>query len=136
MALNSAGIYGNQGIQDLILGFEWVQKSISAFGGDPVCDFFYLFQSSELNYGSAMQEKVLAFGQSAGATDVYTIATLSEAPSLFKSAIVESIALPQLTNNASAQKLGASFAKQLKCGLSDVSGHNCSLQRYTGLTLL
>lgn len=39
LALNSAGIYGNQGIQDLILGFEWVQKSISAFGGDPVCDF-------------------------------------------------------------------------------------------------
>ncbi|KAJ5390512.1 uncharacterized protein N7496_001580 [Penicillium cataractarum] len=101
LALNSAGIYGNQGIQDLILGFEWVQKSISAFGGDP--------------------EKVLAFGQSAGATDVYTIATLAEAPSLFKSAIIESIALPQLTKNLTAQKLGASFAKGLSCGLSDKS---------------
>ncbi|OOQ86520.1 putative carboxylesterase [Penicillium brasilianum] len=101
LALNSAGIYGNQGIQDLILGFKWVQKSISAFGGDP--------------------EKVLAFGQSAGATNLYTIATLAEAPSLFKSAIVESVALPQLTKNATAQKLGASFAKVLQCGLNDKS---------------
>lgn len=37
MALNSAGIYGNQGIQDVILGLEWVQNNIAAFGGDPVC---------------------------------------------------------------------------------------------------
>ncbi|CAG7930658.1 unnamed protein product [Penicillium olsonii] len=99
LALDSAGIHGNQGIQDLIVGFEWVQKSISAFGGDPV----------------------LAFGQSAGATDVYTLATLPRAPSLFKSAIVESIALPQLTNKSVAQKLGVSIAKQLKCGVKDKS---------------
>lgn len=37
MALSSAGIYGNQGIQDVILGLEWVQNNIAAFGGDPVC---------------------------------------------------------------------------------------------------
>lgn len=36
MALNTAGIYGNQGIQDVLLGLEWVQKSIASFGGDPV----------------------------------------------------------------------------------------------------
>lgn len=79
---------------------------------------------------------MLAFGQSAGATDVYTIATLAEAPSLFKSAIIESIALPQLTKNSSAQKLGASLAKGLSCGVTDVSGQNLSLQIGTGLTLL
>jgi carboxylesterase type B len=37
MALSSAGIQGNQGIQDLILGLEWVQSNIAAFGGNPVC---------------------------------------------------------------------------------------------------
>ncbi|KAL3455012.1 Carboxylesterase [Aspergillus heterothallicus] len=101
LALDSAGINGNQGIQDLIMALEWVQSSISAFGGDP--------------------EKVLAFGQSAGATDVYAIATLGEAPSLFKSAIIESIALPQLTEKSIANKLGASFAEQLQCDLDDIS---------------
>ena len=36
LTLGSAGIRGNQGIQDLILGLEWVQENIAAFGGDPV----------------------------------------------------------------------------------------------------
>jgi hypothetical protein len=36
MALEKAGIYGNQGIQDLLLGLEWVQDNIAQFGGDPV----------------------------------------------------------------------------------------------------
>lgn len=81
-------------------------------------NFDFIHASSRL---ILTQDKVLAFGQSAGATDLYTIATLPTAPSLFKSAIIESIALPQLTANWSAQKLGASFAKQLKCGVQDVS---------------
>lgn len=58
LALNSAGIYGNQGIQDLILGFGWVQKSISAFGGDPVCDF-NIFRSSELTMDWQCRKKCL-----------------------------------------------------------------------------
>lgn len=37
MALDSAGIQGNQGIQDLLLGLKWVKQSISKFGGDSVC---------------------------------------------------------------------------------------------------
>jgi para-nitrobenzyl esterase len=36
MALESAALYGNQGIKDLIMGLEWVQQNIAAFGGDPV----------------------------------------------------------------------------------------------------
>lgn len=36
MTLESAGIAGNFGIQDLVLGLEWVQTNIAAFGGNPV----------------------------------------------------------------------------------------------------
>jgi carboxylesterase type B len=36
LALESAGIGGNQGIQDILLGLQWVQDNIAAFGGDPV----------------------------------------------------------------------------------------------------
>ncbi|KAL4893722.1 Carboxylesterase [Aspergillus ambiguus] len=99
MALNSAGIYGNQGIQDLLLGLEWIQESISAFGGDP--------------------KKILLFGQSAGATDVHAIATLPQAPSLINSVIAESIAMPSLQSNSSLQKTGVSYAQSLQCGVHD-----------------
>lgn len=36
LALESAGIRGNQGIQDLLLALEWVKTNIAGFGGDPV----------------------------------------------------------------------------------------------------
>jgi hypothetical protein len=36
LTLDSAGIAGNFGTEDLILGLEWVQSNIAAFGGDPV----------------------------------------------------------------------------------------------------
>lgn len=36
LTLASAGIAGNFGIQDVILGLEWVQSNIAAFGGNPV----------------------------------------------------------------------------------------------------
>lgn len=50
MALDSAGIYGNQGIQDLLLGLEWVQTNIAAFGGDPVygIEFDYSLNKSAI----------------------------------------------------------------------------------------
>ena len=34
--LPSAGIAGNFGVQDILLGLQWVQDNIVAFGGDPV----------------------------------------------------------------------------------------------------
>jgi hypothetical protein len=39
LTLNSAGIVGNYGIQDLILGLDWVQQNVAAFGGDTVGSF-------------------------------------------------------------------------------------------------
>jgi carboxylesterase type B len=35
-ALKEAAFNGNQGIQDILLGLQWVQDNIAAFGGDPV----------------------------------------------------------------------------------------------------
>lgn len=38
LALPSAGISGNQGIQDILLALQWIQSNIAAFGGNPVSD--------------------------------------------------------------------------------------------------
>ena len=36
LALQSGGVGGNMGIQDQLLGIQWVKDNIEAFGGDPV----------------------------------------------------------------------------------------------------
>jgi carboxylesterase type B len=36
LAATGTDIQGNQGIQDLLLGLQWIQSNIAAFGGDPV----------------------------------------------------------------------------------------------------
>ena len=36
LTLDSAGIGGNQGIEDILLGLQWVQDNIATFGGDSV----------------------------------------------------------------------------------------------------
>jgi len=46
LALESAGIGGNFGVQDILLGLQWVQSNIAAFGGDPVCKHAYQKPSS------------------------------------------------------------------------------------------
>jgi len=70
LAYPDAGITGNYAIQDQLLALRWVQDEISAFGGDP--------------------DKVLLFGQSAGAADSYILSSLPQAPSLFRAVALES----------------------------------------------
>lgn len=77
---------------------------------------------------------MVLFGQSAGATDVYSVATLPQAPSLINSAIVESVALATLTTNSTIQMTGASFAQTLNCSVDDVSGQS-SLSTYADVNL-
>ncbi|KAF9883682.1 hypothetical protein FE257_003066 [Aspergillus nanangensis] len=95
MALSGAGINGNQGIQDLLLGLEWVHSNIAAFGGDP--------------------DKVLLFGQSAGAEDAFILASLPQAPSLIHGLISESGGGKRLAFNSTLQSVGASYSQALHC---------------------
>ena len=70
---------------------------------------------------NSSQDKVLLFGQSAGAFDTFTVATLPQAPTLFKAAIAESGGGrdAELTNTINT--LGARYAKGLGCSIDDVS---------------
>jgi para-nitrobenzyl esterase len=60
----------NYGLMDQTAALQWVQKNISAFGGDP--------------------KKVTVFGESAGAIDIYALLGLPSSKGLFSQAILES----------------------------------------------
>ncbi|KAE9367547.1 alpha/beta-hydrolase [Stipitochalara longipes BDJ] len=101
LTLDEAGIGGNFATQDLLLGLAWVQSHISAFGGNP--------------------KKVVLFGESAGAENVFILSTLPQAPTLFNAAIWESGAGPQLAPAPVANTLGTSYATKLNCTSGDVA---------------
>ena len=63
-------VSGNYGILDMIAGLQWVQRNISAFGGDP--------------------KKVTIQGESAGAAAVSILCASPLAKGMFRSAIAES----------------------------------------------
>ncbi|KAK3645529.1 hypothetical protein LTR56_002970 [Elasticomyces elasticus] len=70
LALNDGVHNGNYWISDLISGLEWIQKYISAFGGDP--------------------EQVMIYGESAGAQSVQALLASPKAIGLFRAAIMQS----------------------------------------------
>ena len=83
-------VSGNYGTLDQIAALQWVQKNISAFGGDP--------------------KKVTLFGQSAGAASVCDVMASPLAKGLFVRAIGESMGcfggMPKMAN---AEQAGAKF---------------------------
>ena len=97
---------GNYAYMDQIAALKWVQKNISAFGGDP--------------------NNITIFGESAGGVSVQSLITIPTAKGLFQKAIVESgggrdgvlTGRPINKENAdsyypvSAETIGINFAKQ------------------------
>jgi len=69
-AESSAGVSGSYGIHDQIAALRWVKENVAAFGGAP--------------------EKVLLFGESAGAQDTLVHVASPLSKGLFAAAIVES----------------------------------------------
>ncbi|KAF4439692.1 carboxylesterase 2 [Fusarium acutatum] len=83
----------NLGLLDQIAALEWVQKNITAFGGDP--------------------SSVTIFGESAGAMSVATLLAVPKAKGLFHRAIVQSGSNPKLNSTATAKRIGQRLAEVL-----------------------
>jgi len=66
------GVSGNYGLLDMVAALQWVQRNISAFGGDPA--------------------NVTIFGESAGGTAVCLLMVMPQADGLFQKVISESAA--------------------------------------------
>ncbi|KAK2599035.1 hypothetical protein QQS21_005502 [Conoideocrella luteorostrata] len=100
MALEKAGIGGNMAIQDYLAALQWVQQSITRFGGDA--------------------RKVMLFGQSAGAADSFVVSTLPDVKDLVMAVGLESGGGQDLTPNDLAQEVGESYAQTLGCKADDL----------------
>jgi carboxylesterase type B len=96
-----AGIQGNMGLQDLLLGLNWVQDNIAAFGGDP--------------------RQVAVFGQSAGASMTWILSSLPPANSLMRAGIMQSGGGNVRSTQDEEIASWKNFSTRLNCSIADVS---------------
>lgn len=91
---------GNYALEDLVAALDWVQRDISAFGGD--------------------KNRVMIFGESAGGLDVCALLATPAAAGLFSSALIESGGCVADTRGT-ALATGATLADNAGCSTaSDV----------------
>jgi len=88
---------GNAGQRDLICALEWVQRNISAFGGDP--------------------GNVTLFGQSGGGAKIATLMAMPAAAGLFHKAITMSGQQVTASGPLNAAKRAEAFLVRLRYGL-------------------
>ena len=115
LAFNDGVHNGNYWISGLISGLEWMQKYISAFGGDP--------------------SKVMIFGESAGAESVQALLASPKAIGLFRAALMQSnyhhpyVPIPQAVNQTTDVILQ-------KTGCNTSSDPVACLQAYNATALI
>ncbi len=94
------GTAGNYGTLDLIAALQWVHRNVVAFGGDP--------------------QRVLVFGESAGAVETCMLLVSPLAHGLFSAALMESGGC-KATPAAQAAQFAGDYAQAAGCaGASDV----------------
>lgn len=115
-ALNSEGHnWGNYGILDIQAVLKWVQRNITAFGGDP--------------------NKVALGGQSAGASDTGANVLSPLAKGLFNRAIYESAPTSTFPPASIASTRGTNFATAANCSGTGAAASAC-LRKLTAQRIL
>lgn len=98
-ALPGGGFDGNLALKDVLLALRWVQRNISAFGGDP--------------------ERVTVFGESAGGGLVTTLLATPSAAGLFHRAIAQSSPASSMYGPDRARRVASRFLELLSIDPAD-----------------
>lgn len=107
----------NLSVEDQMLALRWIQKNISAFGGDP--------------------KKVTMFGQSAGANAIVHILSRPDSEDLFHQIILESPSLGRGNHlQEDAFKIGRSLIKNLGISAEDKEMVREKLQSFSADEIL